>query len=419
MKNSVIQTILVSLLGCILSPLTGFAEDINNDERLLTLRGFGTIGALYNTVDDADYVRTLLQPEGAGRTRRLDLGTDSILGVQLDAAPERDLSGMLQIVAHRRMDKSYRPEVTWAFAKFRHDEHTEARVGRLGFDVYMLADSRNVGYSYLWVRPPVDFFSPWALTYFDGADLVFKHAFHGAEAKVKVYAGRPKEKLLGETGSYDWSKTQLFGVHAEYQSDKWRYRLGYAQIKITEEAPGGDAILAILRSPIANALSGSASSAFADDIALTGKSIRFLSAGAVYEDGPWQAQGMVSRIRAVSSAYPDLKAGYITLGYRKGDWTPYFTLSAISPSGSPRSSGLPPAGAFAPLVAWLDRLHPSLAASQTTQAVGVRYDFARNAAFKVQLDSVHVRNNTLWTNAQPADWRGRATLFSVAVDFIF
>jgi hypothetical protein len=63
---------------------------------------------------------------------------------------------VVQAVSYYNHAGNYEPELTWAFISYAPVPDMKVRAGRLGWDVYMLSDSRNVGYSYLWVRPPVD-----------------------------------------------------------------------------------------------------------------------------------------------------------------------------------------------------------------------------------------------------------------------
>jgi len=59
---------------------------------------------------------------------------------------------------------------------------------------------------------------------------------------------------------------------------------------------------------------------------------------------------------------------------------------------------------------------------QSTLSVGARWDFAKNAAFKVQYDHVNLDAGSTGTfgNFQPGfQPGGRAGIFSVVVDFVF
>ena len=58
--------------------------------------------------------------------------------------------------------------------------------------------------------------------------------------------------------------------------------------------------------------------------------------------------------------------------------------------------------------------------NQETFSLGVRYDFAQNADFKLQLDWIDSRDNPsiLWIDPEP-DWDGQAAVLSATFDFVF
>lgn len=403
----------------------------NDAERSVSFSGFGTVGAVYNRNDQLDFVRGISQKQGAGATHRLDFGVDSSLGLQMDITPSDQLKGVVQVLSHQRSGGNYSPEVTWAFAQYAPVDNVALRLGRLGFDVYMLADSRNVGYSYQWVRPPVEFFGGLPLAYLDGADAVVKHPLGDGIASVKIFAGHAREKALIDAQNYfDLSGSRILGSYAEYQTTKWLYRLGYTQVRYANQLPTLPPFLAGLRQAAtafeAVGLPGAAASAnaYANLTDNIGKTVRYVNAGAVYEDGPLQAQMMLGQYSFSSPLYRTIKFAYLSAGYRMKKWTPYFTYAtAVTPHSEEISTGLPIGTPLDPLVIALNNgAHQAQLAQQVNQrslSIGTRYDFMPNADIKFQVD--RVKNNAspiFWRNAQ-AGWNGQATVFSVALDFVF
>jgi hypothetical protein len=390
------------------------------DSKIFSFGGFGTLGAAYSNADQADIVRDLLQPDGVGHTRKLDFGLDSILGLQVNANFTDSLDGAVQIVS-RRTRTNFDPELAWAYIGYAPNDTVRLRAGRLGFDVYPLADSRNVGLSYLWVRPPIDYFGSLIISYLDGADLVLKRPLAGGEGRIKLFAGLAREKIptIANFPPFSLDHSRIAGGHLEWQSEKWLLRLGYAQMRFHNEFPGLSELMDGLRSPPILALNP-ASAQLADDLAFQGKLARYASMGAVYENGPLQAQFMLSRIQSDSLGYPDNVAGYITLGYRVRQWTPYITYSATRPRANPRDVGLPlgVSPAIDSLVQGASGLMRSQLADQTTWSLGARYNLKENIDVKLQLDRIRARETLLERNELPS-WNGKATLFSVAVDFVF
>ena len=395
-----------------LAPLTGAYAAEPMPESAVTLRGFGTLGLTHNNTGGAEFIRDILQPRGVADGWSRDV--DSRIGLQVNARLTAEIEGMVQAVSYYNHAGSYSPELTWAFVSYAPNPDLKARVGRLGWDAYQLADSRNVGYAYLWVRPPVDYFGQLQITHIDGADAVITRELGGGLASVKLYGGRADQKIPSSPGSdYELAGTRVLGANLDYRHGDWQLRTGYAAVRLNNELPDFVPLLAALRgtgSPTAAAL--------AADLSLTGKTIEIVSAGAIYDHGPWQAHLMFNRTMSNTLAYPQKDSGYFLLAYRSGQWTPYVTLAGT------RSQAAPQRGTGFPTPNPLDgAVSTSLASSQSRQhtlTLGVRYDFMRNAALKAQLDRIRVQDNAafLWRNPQPG-WDGHATVFSLALDFVF
>ncbi len=387
-----------------------FAEDFKTGGDV-SLGGFGTLGLTHNSTDKAEFIRDILQPRGVAGGWSGDV--DSRIGLQFDMRASDELVGAVQVVSYYNHEGSYFPELAWAFIGYSPAPGFRVRAGRLGWDVYMLSDSRNVGYSYLWVRPPVDHFGPLQISHIDGADGVLKHEQGGAIWSLKVYGGRADQVIPTPPGEdYDVSGAQLLGANLDYQKDAWHFRAGYSSFRLRNELPAFVPLLAGLRAtgiPEAGAI--------ASDMSLAGKTLEIVTAGAVYESGAWLSQLMFNRVISDTLAYPQKDSAYFLLGYRTGQWTPFLTLSGARSKVTRRATGLPTPN---PLDAAVSASLALTQSRQRTQSVGVRYDFMRNADLKVQLDRVRVSDNAafLWRNAQP-DWNGRATVFGVTLDFVF
>ncbi|NHQ85604.1 hypothetical protein HA050_05660 [Iodobacter sp. HSC-16F04] len=405
------------LMLLMLLPGLGRAEEYAEQD-LFSLSGFATLGAVYNSTDQADFLRDLSQREGAGYTRQLDFGVDSLIGLQLDAKINSEISASAQLLSHRRYDNSYTPELNWGFVKYTPNDSVQARAGRLGFDVYMQADSRNVGYSYLPVRPPVDYYGGLPISYLDGVDFVLKHPIGEGIARLELAMGYAREKLpvQGSDNSLDLNGSPLWGGYLDYQLQNWQFRVGYARLTLENELPDLDLLLNVLRSPQLQSFPGPAQ--FADDAMIKGKTVEFISAGMVYDNGPLQIQLMLRRLLATTISYPDNDAGYLMLAYRVGPFTPYASYSIVKPKIIKHDLGLPDIPAFAQVNGLSRLIQPYPLSDQSTYSLGVRYDVMRNLDLKFQVDQVDGRDSFQWANKQPA-WDGRATIYSLTLDFIF
>lgn len=387
-------------------------------EAPFTFRGFGTLGVVRSSTDEAEFIRDVAQPKGARRSP--DAGLDSRLGLQANLRLGEDWEAVVQAVASRRFDDTFTPDLTWAFVKWQAAEGLEARAGRLGFDVYLLADTRNVGYSYLWVRPPAEYFGGIPITSFEGADLVLRRPLAGGFGSLKLFGGHAVGRIpsLG-TETFDLKGSPLMGLHGDLRTGDWGIRLAWAQLRFRQEFNSQvDALLTTLRDPAVAALSPT-TPALADELAVTDKWVRYLSLGLSHEQGPLQAQLALSRITSQTPALPTGHAGYLLVGYRMGAWTPYLSLAAAKTAGEQRSTGLP-AVPFAGLDQGIARILNINQNRQRALSLGLRWDFHRNLCLKAQVDALRNQDHAtqLWWRSQPS-WDGRATVASLTLDFVF
>lgn len=408
------------LISCISMLTLATQVHAADDSKPFTISGFGTLGVVHSNTRNVDIVRDLTQNDGVGYTRQTDFGMDSNFGLQLNKSVSDNIDTALQVVSRRSANK-FQPEVTWAYARYVPNDNLQLRAGRLGFDVYLLADSRNVGYTYQWVRPPIDFFGSLIISYFDGGDMVLSTPLSGGILRAKVFAGVAREKT--STGSPDeflsLNRSRLLGGHLEYQTSNWIYRLGYSQLTFKNEFPPLQPLLDNLRSPYLNAFIPSAAG-LANELSLTDKKFTYLSAGIAYDEGPLQAQLMLNQLSSASLLFPTNRAAYLTFGYRIDQWTPYFTYSASRPANKNTASRLP-LGVSPDIdmlaAAFNDAINNQYN-RQTTFSLGVRYDLTEKSNVKLQVDDIKTDDYFLVRNNQPG-WNGKARLISIAYNFIF
>ncbi len=409
--NSTIRCALLALcLESLLGSPVAQADPLDPESRF-SFGGFGTVGLAHNSTAGAEFIRDILQPRGVAHGWSADV--DSRLGLQASFQPTAEIESTVQAVGLYDDKGSYRPELTWAFISYSPDPELTARVGRLGWDVYMLSDSRNVGYSYLWVRPPVDYFGPLQIAHLDGVDATFKRNLGGGLASAKLYAGRVQQKLPTPGGAeFDISGSSVAGATVDYQRGDWFLRLGYNRVDLASEFPPLVPLLSALRG-----IGTPQSAALASDLAFDGKSIRNLNVGVAWEHESWQAQLSYNRRDSGALALHRTDSAYFLLGRRIGKWTGFATVAATWSPASRASTGLPTPNPLDDAVA------ATIAGTRSDQrslSLGARYDFAPNVDLKLQVDRVHVLHDAtfLWRNPRP-DWDGRATVLSIALDFVF
>lgn len=409
-------------LAALCGPLAGQEAGAAAWKPTYQLGGFGTLGWLRSSAEGPTFVRDLSQSRGVGREGSFRL--DSRLGIQGDAELGQDFRATVQVVAKQRYDTTFRPEVTWAFLAWAPAPELQFRAGRLGFDVFMHADSRDVGYAMLWARPPVECFGTLPISSLDGMDLTATYNLGDTLAlRLKGYLGRAVGRLpITETLAYDLKGSLLGGGVMEFQDVAWRFRIAYAEVTFRRDLPGAYVGLQEALRTFGGQLRDPRPGLAADGLRLEDRVSRYFSVGAQYDRGPLQTMGTVARYRSNTDVSPDSWAGFLSAGYRVGDLVPYATVSRVVTSRPRASLGSLEALPLPEAQALVGGYAQALGANQNDQTsliAGVRWDFASQACLKLQLGRIRTwRSSGLWQHKLP-DWTGGSTVLSAVLDFTF
>lgn len=370
-----------------------------DDASAVVFRGFGTLGATHTNSREANFVRDLSQPNGA--VNRWDGRTDSLLGMQANLRFDSEWEGVVQAVSRYRYDQTYTPDISWAYLKYDPNPQLSLRAGRLGTDFFMLADSRLVGYSYLTVRPPGDFF--WHLPFYSigGADAAVSLPVGDDIVRGKVFSGISDERiaLANETWKLDGSR--MSGAYVDYLSGPWLLRASYASIRFKNNLPIDHTLNAYLPPDLA--------AQGRDYLATANTRADYYSLGLVYERGPWQVQLMLNRIEQGSKAFQNSSAGYVLAGYRIASLTPYIGYSWVDSQSRQQTLN--------PVVA---AIMADSHSDQKTTLLGVRWDVLRNVALKLQWDAIRGEPESIFPfRRETPAWSGKMNVFSTTLDFVF
>jgi hypothetical protein len=383
----------------------------------LSLHGFGTLGLARSSSNAAEFIRDLSQPDGI-KGNHWSGRIDSTLGLQANWQATSTLELVGQAVSRYHYDHSRDPELMWGFAKWDPDARVSLRLGRIGADFMMLADSRLVGYSYLTVRPSSDFFGPLFFSHFDGVDASVSMPLGSGVLRGKVFSGITHEKTSGAPGVWDTSGSTLRGVVVDYMSGAWQFRMNTASIRFSNDIAFAPLPDLLRTAALATGITSAAQAA--DILGTAGTTTRFHSIGIVYDKGPLLAQGMFNLIRHETGAFQDSHAGYLLTGYRIDTLTPYAGVSWWRTSYKHYSTGLPDTAEFVGLNQSFNYLMKASAANQTTYSVGVRWDVFRDIALKFQWDSIRGDSGSRFPFARTgADWNGKTDVVTCVMDFVF
>lgn len=388
----------------------------DSSPRMFSLSGFGSLGIVHSDEDQADYVADVFVPDGAGHTRDWSAEVDSRLGVQLVGTFTPRLSATLQLVAEQAYDGNYGPQVDWANVKYQLTRQFSLRVGRTALASFLVSDSRKVGYTNPWVRPPTEVYGLVPVVSADGVDASyhlelgsFVHTFQGGvgQRNIKSYEGTRTESrdmwILSDTVEVDDLTLRIVYQQASLSIDS----VQAAMAPFWQFGPQGIA-LARRYDP-------------------AGKKVTFAGVGGIYDPGAWFAMAEWGQVN-FRSVLGRRSSWYASGGYRTARFTPYLTY-AVTGAESERTSpgltltGLPPQ-LVAPAAALNGALNGILGSLpvQRTVSLGTRWDFMANVALKLQFDHVNLGAGSAGTlqNLQPGLRRGgNLNLFAATIDYVW
>lgn len=408
-------------------PLSGQAELESSNT---VISGFGTVGLVHNPNDDYGFVRDIGQRTEPGRN--YSLRTDSMLGLQLahTLSPQWQFFGQVRL--RDQADNSLANSVTRAFVAYRPDPNLHFRLGRMADATFLMSDYHEVGYAFPWVRPPFESYGIMAMHFYDGLDVTYSLPHSGGVWRLKAMGGRIKAGIPQGAPIQDYSLegNDLWGLALIHEQGPLKVRVGYTSFHLEKESTGALFVEPSLNALIGNPLIGflfpaavAEARELRDELQMKGARVSFASAGFAYDDGRWMLQGEVSKLSSETMLFPRGEQAYLSAGYRLGNFLPYAVLSGSRADPVKRAkadwSGIP----LGPLLqSGTLALLNSQRSAQTTTSLGVRWDFNSQAALKLQLDHVRVRNQGwgLWSSGAKSDpGADRVNVVSATLDFVF
>lgn len=404
------QLLVVAVLSALAAAATPAQAGVLDDGNL-SISGFGTLGVAKSNTDDAQFAR-YNQAEGIGDKARI--GLDTNLGLQATYKMNDWLSGTVQVLTRKTTSDSYSTDLTWGFLKARVNDEVSVRVGRIVMPIFLISDYQNVGYANTMMRPPIEMYGQEPMENADGVDVNWQRAFGEVNFTGQAFVGRSRGKLFVPTGAGSVAnyRAPAAGISLSGEYGPFTVRVGHARadLKIKDLAPINSLGATLQRVGFPQ---------LASDLNLTdGKKIAFTSVGATMDWNNIVAQTEYAQRRAKDPVYiPDTNAWYFMTGYRIGKVLPYYSHASTKDAGSSVNlpANFPRAGALSSTVR-----STIMSAEQTSDLIGVRWDFAKSLALKVQVDHVKPKTKAgMLIFAPAAGYRNSVTVVGASLDFVF
>lgn len=414
---------IATLLALPLAVSSAYAQDASSGFPAVKVSGFGTGALTWADTERAEFARP---NQVSGSSRDFRTGIDSNLGLQADMPVNSWLSLTAQGLVRKDAEEGFGAELSWAFAKARISDEVSVRIGRVGLPVFMISDYRNVGYANTMLRPPAEVYSQVPFNSVDGVDVTWQHGFGDTTVTSQLAYGNVKSPLSG--GIHARGK-RLAALNVSAEHGPFTLRAGHATGKLSiDDSTSLNTLVAGLRAAGAG-YRIAALAPLADEIEARDKRASFSSLGLAMDWNNIVIQTEFAK-RKTKTYVNDTTAWYAMGGYRIGSILPYASHASVK-IDSAIANTVPaacPAGYPAACTPTLQQLGAGVRrlpntgvgqGEQSTDTIGVRWDFASSVALKAQIDRVKPKNGSgLFVNAQPG-FRDSVTVAAVALDFVF
>jgi hypothetical protein len=401
------------------------AEDGDDEPAALRFAGYGTLSRSWDDRGDLAAIRDFTQRPADGPATGPSWRMDSRLGMQLAYRFSPGMEGVIQALFRDQIAHDFNSTIELAYLEYQTHADYKLRLGRVGYDAFLMSDHRNLGFAYPWVRPPREIYSWLPLFYLNGADLTYSARREDAHWRIRAQVGQSSYYIPMGNQNFHFEIEPGLSLTLQHESGPWRVKAGLSRLHSVKEAAPLSQLHAGLDGLAAAALPGISPEAayLRRETAFRNTHIGYFTLGAAYDDGTWLAQAEVLKSRTSTAIETASLAGYAALGRRFGRFTPYAILGASRPD----KNTLKPASDWGAIgqarfqnVAFYTA--NSTRQDQETLSLGVRWEVDQRAALKLQLDHarIHPQGYVLWFRELATNLRAsRVNLLSMSLDFIF
>lgn len=357
--------------------LSGWAATAAADDITYTFSGYGTLGGTFTSNSLYSYHHDQGEPQGA--SNQFDVALESRLGLQAVVDFGSGFSVTAQELARERVAGDFALGTEWLYLQYAPDSAWKVRLGRVVLPVFLLSDSRNVGYASSWFRAPNDVYGSLLFQHLDGAQALW-HVNEGPVGLgLEACYGSIKEQVLSAGVQYSTTVKDAYNVAATLEYGDLLFRVARTSLNIPESLPFSPTYIVnyLLRD-------------------------KYTSVGLQYDNG--KAVVLSEWVRSSQNLVPGLtipasasSQWYVAGGWRFGKLTPLLSYSAYKPKQS--------------LVVPADASYGSWSAS-------LRYDVVRNIALKAQVTRAQAGDDQYWVIPNPAS-SARINVYSLGADFVF
>lgn len=413
--------LVLALIWLSLFPANSLADDFAPNR--FSFNGFATLGAVRGGSDALGYRQDVAE-DGVFEDD-WSLKTDSLLALQFGIRLSDNLDAAMQFVYEDRATNGIKESLKWAYLRYRFSPEFTARAGRIGFDLFMLSDYRQLGFSYLWARPPIEFYGPLAFEYFDGADIGYSAPLGIGTLRAKFFAGSSDTAVDFIDDNDKLRLDEAIGATVNWETTHWQLRVSATSVEFSDDLQqtyGTDIFIAALLA--AAQLGWTDAEGIAEQIELKDVTANYYAVGISYDNAPWVIQTEINYFDAEEHLFKSYSGRYLSIGYRIASTTLYGLMARGKQMTSRDKIPAPPAALapfLTPLQESLQTLYDFNYINQHSVSLGFRWDIRYNLALKSQWDRTWVEDagGLLWDQKNNATQKETIDTYSLNLNVIF
>ncbi len=193
--------------------LSSLKSNLTSSDRL-KINGFLSAGIVKG---DGDYYFGS-QEKKLELDDKLNFRGDSVAGLQFNVNVTDRTEVVTQFIS--KGIANFKTEAEWAFVKQQVTDNTWFRAGRMRLPFYLYSESIEVGFTYPWVRPPIDVYIG-EITSYEGADTNYRFKSGGWTHFLQIYTGGASSDLF--------KISDIYGANLQSDYNHFSTRISYAQ----------------------------------------------------------------------------------------------------------------------------------------------------------------------------------------------
>lgn len=420
--SSIWYKLFLAIVMCsfVLSPSYCFADGADADR--FKFNGFATLGVVRSGTDNLGYRRDITG-EGV-HDDDWSLKLDTRLGLQGSVRLSAELDAIIQFIIKDKANNGIEESIEWAYLRYRLTQQVTARAGRLGIELFMLSDYRDLGFAYLWARPPIEFYAPIAFDYLDGVDISYSAPLGVGTLRTSFFAGSSDAPVDYSDKDDKLLLNNIFGLMVGWEWEHWRTQLTASSAELDDDIDDSLGLHDITNGLSAASLLWVDAELLSEQLNDNDEGVSYYSLGISYEKNPWFIQSEVMYLDSGHSVLQSYFGRYISVGFRAVDAMFYATIAKGNQT-KPRTNIPVLPVALSPVLGGfrddLQAFYDYNYIDQKTASVGVRWDIRYDLALKSQWDRTWVEEagGLLWNQKKGSSKEDVVDTYSINLNYIF